>query len=124
MSKTKLIITNLQSYPTQGWHCYNNHEDRRLYWTDTPLTISLRKGKKALWEKEPIALKNVLDFYRQTSSKLQQKGNLVSLQVYTAHFGIGENSKQAGTYFGKKTAQKFDHIKNNPLALIINLLTI
>ena len=32
--------------------------------------------------------------------------------------------KQAGTSFGKKTAQKLDLIENNPLAVIVTLLTI
>ena len=89
-----------------------------------PLTIWLHKGEKAFREMVPITLNDVLDFYRQISSNLQHKGNLVSLQVQTAHFGIGANPKQAGTSFRNKTAKNIDHIENNPLAIFITLLTI
>ena len=89
-----------------------------------PPTIWLRKSEKDLPEKAPITLNDVLDFYRMIRSELQHKGNLVSLQVQTAHFGIGANPKQAGTSFRNKTAKNIDHIENNPLAIIITLLTI
>ena len=68
-----------------------------------PPTIRLRKGDKDRREKVSIALNDVLDFYRQSSSDLQHKRNLVSLQVQTAQCGIGANPKQAGASFGKKT---------------------
>ena len=89
-----------------------------------PPTIWLRKGEKDRREKSPITLNDVLDFYRLMKSDLQHKGNLVSLQVQTAHFGIGANPKQAGTSFRNKTAKNIDHIENNPLAIFITLLTI
>ena len=89
-----------------------------------PLTIRLCKVEKALWEKVPIALNNVLNLYRHSIFDLQHKGNLVSLQVQTAHFGIGLNEKQAGKSFGKKISQKLDRIENNPLAVIVTFLTI
>ena len=89
-----------------------------------PLTVWLRKGEKACREKVYIALKDVFNLYWQSSSDLKHKGNLVSLQVQKLHFGIGANTKQAGTSFGKKTAQKLDRIENNPLYVIINPLTI
>ena len=66
----------------------------------------------------------MLYLYRQSSSKLQHRGNLVSLQVQTEYIVIGENYKQAGTSFRKNTAQKTNHIKNNPLGVIVTLLTI
>ena len=47
-----------------------------------------------------------------------------SLQVHTSHFEIGVNPKQAQTSFRKKTLQKLNNIKNNPLAVIVTLLTI
>ena len=89
-----------------------------------PLTIQLRKGEKARQEKVPIALNSVLDFYRQSRSDLQHKGNLVILQVHTAHIGIGANLKQAGTSFRKKTAQNIDRIENKSLSVIVTLLMI
>ena len=49
---------------------------------------------------------------------------MVSLQVQTEHFGIGVNPKQVGTYFGKKTAEKLNHIENNPFAVIVTFLMI
>ena len=72
----------------------------------------------------PIALKDVLNFYQQSRSDLKHKGKSVSVQVQTAHFGIGANVKQAGMYFWKKTAQKLDCIKNSPLSIIIAVLKI
>ena len=89
-----------------------------------PPTIWLHKDKKACQEKVPIALNSVIDFYRESSSNLHHKVNSVILQVQTAHFWIGGNSKQAGTSFGKKTAQNLDRIKNNTVALIVTLLRI
>ena len=89
-----------------------------------PLTIWLLKGEKARREKFPIVLNNVINFYHQSRSELQHIENLVSIQIQTAHFGIGANAKQAKRSFGKKTAQKLDHIKNSPLAVITTLLTI
>ena len=67
---------------------------------------------------------DVLNFFRQSISNLQHKGNLVSLQVQTSHFLIEVNAKKSGTYFVKKTAQKIDRIENNPLAVNVTLLTI
>ena len=124
MDETKLIITNLQSYPTQHWNCYNTHEDRSLYSNNTPLTIRLRKSKKYLREKIPIALKTVIGLYWQRSSNLKQKGDFVSLQLQTAHFVIGANSELVETSFGKKIAQKLDRIDNTRLDVIVTLLTI
>ena len=80
-----------------------------------PLTIWLRKGKKDLRKKVPIALNDVLDFYRKSSSDLKHKGNSVSLQFKTSHFGIGANTKQYGTSFGKKTVHKLNRIKKTTL---------
>ena len=89
-----------------------------------PLTIWLYKGEKYLREKFPIALNDGINLYQHSSSDLKHKGNLVSLQIQTAHFGNGANAKQAGMSFGKKTSQKLDHTKNNPLAIIVTLLKI
>ena len=89
-----------------------------------PPTIWLCKDKKDIRENVPIALNNVLNLYWQRCSNMKHKVNLVSLQVQTSHFGIGANPKQAGISFRKKTAQKLDHIKNNPFAAIVALLTI
>ena len=89
-----------------------------------PPTVWFRKGKKDHWEKFPITLNDVIDIYRQRSSGLQNKSNSVSVQVQTAHFGNGENSKQAGTSFEKKTGQKLECIENNPLSIILTFLTI
>ena len=58
-----------------------------------PPTLFFCKGDKAWREKVPINLKNVLEFYRQSISDLQHKGNMVSIQVQTAQFGIGANPK-------------------------------
>ena len=88
------------------------------------LTIWLCKGKKGLREKFHISLNDVLSFYRKSRSNLQHKCNSDSLQVQTAHFVIVVNEKQLGTSFGKKTAQKLGHINNNPLDVIITLLTL
>ena len=85
---------------------------------------SVAQEKKSRREKVPIALNNVLNFYRKISSDLKHKGNLVSLQVHISHFGIGANPKQAGASFGKKTAQKLNCTKNNPLSVIVTLLAI
>ena len=89
-----------------------------------PLKIWSRKGETTLWEKVPIALNDMLDLFQQSSSGLQQKVNSAILQVQTSKFGIGANSKQAETSFGKKTAQNIDRIKNNPLAVNVTLLMI
>ena len=89
-----------------------------------PLTIRLHKGDKALQEKAPMLLNDVIDLSRQRSSDLKHKRYLVSLQVQTAHFGIGANAKQAGTSFREKKAQNLDRINKNPLAAIITLLII
>ena len=94
------------------------------YWTVTPPTIRLRKCDKTRQEKVPIALKNVLSFYRQSRYDLKHKGNLVSLQVQTSHFGIWENPKQEVPSCGKKKLQKINLIDNNPLSIIVTLLTI
>ena len=40
------------------------------------------------------------------------------------HSRVGVNAKQTRTSFGKKKAQKFDCIKNNPLAVILTVLII
>ena len=72
----------------------------------------------------PIVLNNVLYLYQQINSDLKHKGNLVSLQVQTAHFLIGVNTKQVGTSFKKKTAQNIDLIKKNPLSVIVTILKI
>ena len=69
-----------------------------------PLTIWLRKGKKALQEKVPISLNDALGFYQKRIYNLQYKGDLVRLQVQTAHFGIGASTKQTGKFFRNKTA--------------------
>ena len=69
-------------------------------------------------------MNDVLDFYCQSRSDLQHKGNLVSLQVQTSQFGIGLNPKHLGMSFKKKTAHNFGHIRNNPLAVIVTLLMI
>ena len=84
----------------------------------------LFQGKKARLEKVFIALNNVLNLSRQSSSYLQQKVKSVSLQVQTAHSVIGVNAKQAETSFGNKEAQKLNHIENNPLAVIVTLIII
>ena len=86
--------------------------------------IWLRKGEKAHLEKPPIALINVLNFVRQRRYDLKHKGNLVSLQFQTEHFKIKANLKQSGMSFRKKTAQKLNRIKNNPLSIIVTILTI
>ena len=75
-------------------------------------------------EKYPIALNDVTDFHCKISSDLKHKGNLVSLQVQTALFGIGENSKQSGMSFGKKTAQKLNPIEKPPLTVVVTVLMI
>ena len=75
-----------------------------------PPTVHLHKCKNSCREKAPIALNDMLEFYRQIISDLQHKCNLVSLRVQTEHFGIGANPKQAGTSFGKKTVQNLDRI--------------
>ena len=82
----------------------------------------MRKGGEAFQEKLPITLNDVINFYWQISSNLQQKENLVSLQVQTAYFGIGENPKQSRVSFKKKTAQNLACIKKKPLSIIIILL--
>ena len=89
-----------------------------------PPKIWFCKCEKAFREKFPIALNNVLDLYWQSRYDLQHKGNSVILQVQTAHLGIVANPKQAGTPFGKKTAQNLNRIKNKYLALITTLLAI
>ena len=87
-------------------------------------TIRLCKGKKARRKKVTITLNDVVDFYRQSSSKLQHKGKSVSIQVQIAQFGIGANPKQVWTSFRKKTAQKLERIEKNPLSVIATLLMI
>ena len=89
-----------------------------------PLTIQVWKGKRALREKVPTALNDVIDFPLKKISNLQHKCNTVSLQVQTAQFGIGDNEKQAGTSLRKKIAQTIDHDENNPLSGIVTLFTI
>ena len=69
-----------------------------------PLIIMLCMIKKDPWEKVLIVLNDVIYFYQQSISDLKHKGNLVSLQVQTAHFGIGVTAKKVGTSFEKKTA--------------------
>ena len=69
-------------------------------------------------------MNNVIYFYRQISSDLKHKGNLVSLLVQTANFWTVANTKQVGKSFGNKTAQKLNRIENNPLDVIVTLLTI
>ena len=106
------------------WNLYNISEAGGLYWTVVPPIRLLRKGKTSFREKLPIALNNVLVLYQQSSSDLKQKGNLVILQVQTAHFGMRANPKQEGTSFVNNIARKLDRIKNNPLDIIVTLLTI
>ena len=89
-----------------------------------PLSIRLRKVKKSLQEKGYIELNNLIDLYWKIISDLQHKLNLISLQVSTAHFGIGGNPKQTGMPCRKKTVQNIYCIKNNTLSAIVTLLTI
>ena len=89
-----------------------------------PLIFRLRNEKKSLWGRISISLNDVIDISQHSMSNLQHKGNLVSLQVQTAHFGIGANAKQAGKSFRKNIEQNIDRIKNNPLDVIVTLIRI
>ena len=85
---------------------------------------SVVQGREGFPEKVSIMMNDVHDFYWKSSSNLKHKSNLVRIQFQTAHFGIRANQKQAGTSSRKKRVQKLEHIKNNPLAVIVTLLTI